>query len=314
MLSRAAAQAVAALLLSGALVTRGPWGLLRFWDWAVPFLALFLGLELVLRRRQGGAARVFGLGAAFALLYEGVYTKTILDGLGFFGIDVVALAAACFDWGMLAVMASHLLSARFPRREPVDGPDLVAGLPALTALSILGLVMGVIYLIKTYFGYYIAERYIGQTWLLTDILFTGAAFVLARRVLDLDPYEPPTWAYLAGAFLVWMPGNQVLWVWGGEYSWPLPVTILLAGLWAAGSALAFRNLWAGRFAVEETPLRSSPIVMYAIAWRIVGGLAMLAAYAPAIFDDRAATAYSILIDIPSRAVFCYAFLASRLEV
>lgn len=314
MLSRAAVQAVAALLLSGALVTRGPWGLLKFWDWAIPYLALFLSVELALRRRQGGAARVFGLGAAFAFLYEGVYTKTVIDGLGFMGVDTAALAAACFDWGMLAVMAAHILSARFPRRDPVDGPDLIAGLPAMGALSFLGLVMGVIYLIKSYFGHYIVERMAGPTWLITDIGFTICAVLLTRRVLDRDPHEPPSWSYLAGGVLVWMPGNQILQTWGEEFSWPMPVTILLSLLWAAGVVLAFRNLWAGRLHVDEAPRRASPALFYAAAWRLVGGAALLAAYAPAIFDERAAAAYAVLIDIPSRAAFCYAFLTSRLDV
>jgi hypothetical protein len=314
MLARAAAQAVVALLLSGALVTRGPWRLLKFWDWAIPYLALFLAVELALRRRQGGPARVFGLGAAFGFLYEGVYTKTVIDGLGFLGVDTAALAASCFDWGMLAVMAAHVLSARFPRRDRVDGPDLVAGLPALGVLSVLGLVMGVIYFIKSYFGHYVAERMVGPTWLVTDVVFVVAAFLLARRVLERDPYEPPTWAYLVGGLLVWMPGNQILWVWGEEFSWPMPVTVVLAAVWAAGVVLSFRTLWVGRAHVEETPRRASPVLLYAVAWRVIGSVALLAAYAPAVFDERAAAAYAVLIDIPSRAAFCYAFLASRLDV
>ncbi|MDX6768915.1 MAG: hypothetical protein SF051_05240 [Elusimicrobiota bacterium] len=314
MLPRAVAESVAALLLGGALVTRGPAGLLRFWDWAIPYLVLFLGLEQVLRRRQAGPAMVFGLGAAFGLLFEGVYRKTVLDAMGFLGIDTAALAAALFDWGMLAVLATHLYSTRFPRRSPDETAGQESSLPAAAALSVLGAVMVLVYLVKTWFGHYIAERALGPTWLVTDILFAGGAVLLARRALDADPDEPSGWAYAGGGLVVWMPGVQTLFTWGESFAWPGAVTFLMGLSWTAAVGVGFRNLWAGRFAVYESRVRVSKIALYAAAWRVVGSLALLAAYAPAPFDENAAAAYAVLVDIPSRAAFCYAFLASRLEV
>lgn len=310
MLLRAAAQAVVALLASGVLVTRGWWGVFRFWDWAIPFLVFFLALEIALRRAGGGVLRVFGLGAAFALLFEGVYRKSVLDSMGPLDVDIGATAAAMFDWGMLAVMATHLLSVRFKRPPPQERSERAA----LGLLALLLAVMAVVYSVKTYFGHYIAERMIGPTWLITDILFVFAAVRLARRYLAEEPSEPPRWTYGLGAFVVWSPGSLILSVWKDNFSWPLPVALLLGLAWTAAVALGFRNLWVSRMFVDETPARASPVVLYAIAWRVIGGAALLLAFSPGEFDERVLGAYALLIDIPSRAAFCYAFFTSRLEV
>jgi len=66
--------------------------------------------------------------------------------------------------------------------------------------------------------------------------------------------------------------------------------------------------------VAEEPVKDSSLILYAAAWRVAGSIAIVLAYHPAIFDERAAEAYSVLIDLPSRALFSYAFLTSRLDV
>lgn len=312
MIPRAAAEAALALLLGGTLATRGWAGLLRAWDWLVPYLAFFLALELVLRRRAGGAARVLTLGAAFALLFEGVYRKSLLNGLGPLGVDAGALAAACLDWGMLAVMASHLVSRRRPRREAE--PSRLGGVPAAAALAALGACMAAVYLVKTRFGHYVAERMVGPTWLLTDVLFALGAWTLHRRAVERDPAEPPPWHYALCAYAVWAPAAQVLAAWGREFSWPGALTFMLGAAWTAGCGWGFWRLWRWRGAVDETPVRDSRTVLYAAAWRVAGSAAVLAAYHPAVFDERAAAAYAVLVDVPSRLAFSYAYLTARLDV
>lgn len=312
MLPRAAAEAVLALLLGGALATRGLPGLLRPWDYLVPFGALFLSLELVLRRKRPEPARVFLLGCAFACLYEGVYAKSVLDGIGFLGTDTGALAAALFDWGMLAVMACHLVAWRLPR--PEDPEAKWRAIPAIALLGLIVLAMLVVYLVKTNFGHYIAERTVGPTWLLTDILFAVAAYQLLRRALDRDELDLPAPLYALCGFATFAPGNQVLLEWSQRFRWPAVLTFLLGASWAAGCAWGFWNLWRWRGLVDETPRRGHPFVLYAAAWRVVGSIALVAAYHPGVFDERVASAYALLIDVPTRLAFSYALLSSRLEV
>ncbi len=312
MLPRAAAEAVIALLLGGTLATMGWAGLLRPWDWAVPYLAGFLALELLLNRRGGGAAKVFVLGAAFAFVYEGVYTKSVLDGLGILGIETGALAAACFDWGMLAVMAAHLVSRRFPRSSAE--PSAAGTVPAAGILGVLVFCMGIVYLVKTAFGHYIAANAVAPSWLVTDILLVAAAWVLGKRALSNEDPVPPRWAYVLCAFAVCAPLMQAFFTWADQFRWPGPLTFMLGAFWVAGCAIGFRNLWQGRHSVDAAPVSGSNLVVYAAVWRIAGSMAILLAYHPAVFDERAAAAYAVLVDLPSRAMFSYAFLTSRLDV
>lgn len=316
MLARAAAEAAVALMLGGTLAARGWAGLLRVWGWAVPYLAFFLALELALGRRGAGAARVFSLGAAFALLYEGVYAKSVIDGVGLLGIDPASLAAACFDWGMLAVMAAHLVSRRSARRAAPGEPLGAHARLAAGALGLLCVGAAAVYLVKTRFGHYIAERMVGPTWLLTDVLFAAGAWRLSRAALagDGDPAEPARWMYVLCAFASWVPGVQSVMTWGDEFSWPAAVIFLLVVGWTAACGWGFWRLWRGRGFVDETPTRDCALISYAAAWRVVGSAALLLAYSPGVFDERAAAAYAVLIDLPSRLAFSYAFLTSRLDV
>lgn len=315
MLPRAAAEAVLAFLLGGTLATRGVAGLLRPWDWVVPYLAGFLALELLLRRRGArGAAQVFVLGAAFALVYEGVYAKSVLDGLGVLGAETGAVAAACFDWGMLAVLAAHLVSRRFPRASRREEPGRPGVALAGGVLIFLAFCMASVYLVKTWFGHYVAERGIGPTWLLTDVLFLAGAWLLGRRALEREDGEPPRWVYALCAFAVCAPAMQTFFTWADTFSWPGPLTFVIGSAWAAACAVGFWNLWRWRGAVDEAPVKDSPLVFYAAAWRVAGSAAVLLAYHPAVFDERAAAAYAVLVDLPSRAMFSYAFLTTRLDV
>jgi hypothetical protein len=312
MFLRAAAEAVLALLLGGALATRGLPGLLRPWDYLVPFGALFLCLELILRRKEAGAARVFLCGLAFACVYEGVYTKSVLDGLGILGTDAASLIAALFDWGMMAVMAAHLVASRWPR--PQEPESRWRAVPALALLGVILLAMLAVYLVTTAFGHYVAERTIGPTWMLSDILFAVAAYHILRRALDRDEGEFPAAIYALCGFSTWAPGNQILLEWSDRFAWPAVLTFLLCSAWAAGAAWGFYRFWRWRGVVDEKPVRAHRFILYSAAWRVIGSLALLAAYHPGLFDERVASAYAVLIDVPTRLAFSYALLSARLEV
>lgn len=312
MLPRAAAEAAVALLLGGALATGGWAGLASVWGYAVPYGALFLALELLLRKTKANMAMVFTLGMAFACLYEGVYTKAVFDGVGFLGLDTGAAAAALFDWGMLAVMSAHLVSARWKRTEERRGR--LAAVPAVAGLGLIVLAMAMVYLVKTGFGHYIVERTLGPTWLLTDALFLAAAAVLLRRGLANEEGGLHGAVYVLCAFASWAPGNEILLVWGERFAWPGILTFLLCASWAVSFAWGFYSLWRWRGVVDETPVSRHPLLLYAAAYRVVGSLALLAAYHPAVFDERTAAAYGLLIDVPTRLAFSYALLGSRLDV
>ena len=215
---------------------------------------------------------------------------------------------------MLAVIAAHLVARRRPRRDGEEDPGFLAMLPGGSVLLFLGFCMALVYLVKTWFGHYIVERALGPTWLLTDILFCWLAWFIGRHALKADAAEPARWMYLLCAFAVAAPGAQALFTWADRFVWPGPFTFLMVSSWLAVCGWGYWRLWRWRGLVAEEPVKDSSLILYAAAWRVAGSVAIVLAYHPAIFDERAAEAYSLLIDLPSRALFSYAFLTARLDV
>lgn len=313
MLPRALAAAALALLISGDPARLG-WDAAGPWHFVFPFLWLFILLEAGRARRRIGDGEVFLAGASMAMLYGGVYAKDLQYGPHPFGIDWLGSVTAAFDGGMTAVLALHVVDRLKPR---ADGPP-----PEMGMLTIAFLIFGLgaaaaVYGVKTAFNFYRADRMLGPTWLTADILFLGAAWFLARRAwLRSEEDEPgrEPWVWGLAAFAVWLPGARFVALacaWAGL---PAVLQYFFVGAWTAAGAAILRPLWRERAHVDLTPVRASRPASAAALWRAAGALAIVLWLGAELNEPRAAGIFSAAIDWPTRALFAWAFLTSRLSV
>ena len=309
---RPALAAAIALLIGGDLAARGFWEALDLWRWLFPYLWLFLTFEFLRARRRLCDFEAFLIGAAVGLLHDGVYAKSLQEGASFLGIDWLGSVCAAFDWGMVAVLALHVADALLPREETehrLRMPEL-AGLVFLPGLALCG------YLIQTLSGRYRFQRMIGDTWLLADILFIVAAGLLVRRALaraeEDEPGERDRGVWYLAAFCAWLPGAQGL----GRLAefWPWPFVLSLAAAWAAAVGWGTWRLWKERGHADETTRRASPLMLGAAGWRLLGAMLVLFLWGTGEADPRSSFAFSLLVELPTRLVFAYAFLTSRVEI
>lgn len=178
MRTRSFAAAALALLIGGEIARLG-WGASGLWRFVFPWLWLFVLLEEERARRGLDDWKVFLAGAAMAMIDGGIYSKWLQDGFSPLGIDWVGILPAAFDGGMIAVLALHVLS----KLDPESGNKGLLS-PAWTRVFLwaAACVAAGIYVYKTAFDFYRAERLLGLTWLTADILFAIIAWRLARRV------------------------------------------------------------------------------------------------------------------------------------
>lgn len=309
---RPALAALLALMIGGDLAARGLWESLDLWRWLFPYLWLFLAFEALHARRRLRDFEAFLIGAAVGLFYDGVYAKSLQEGALFLGIDWLGSACSVFDWGMVAVLALHAAGALLPRGETryVRKMTELAGLVFLPALALCG------YLIKTFTGRYRFERMIGDAWLLADILFVLAAGLLVRRALarskEDEPEERDRTVWLLAVFCVWLTGARGLGRLAGFWPWPF-VLSLVAG-WAAAVGWGAWRLWVERVHADRAPRRASPLMLGAAGWRLAGAALVLFLFGTGEADPRSAFAFSVLVELPTRLVFAYALLTSRVEV
>lgn len=309
---RPALAAALALLIGGDLAARGFWESLDLWRFMFPYLWLFLAFEALRTRRRLHDFEAFLVGAAVGLFHDGVYAKSLQEGASFLGIDWLGSVCAAFDWGMVAVLALHAADALLPREETshhLELPEL-AGLVFLPAMAFCG------YLIKTLSGRYRFERMIGDTWLLADILFILVAGLLLRHVLaraeEDEPRERDRGIWFLAAFCVWLPGAQGL----GRLAelWPWPFVLSLIAGWAAAVGWGTWLLWKQRGHADSTTRRISPLMLGAAGWRMAGAIVILLFFGTGEDDPRSSFAFSLLVELPTRLIFAYAFLTSRVEV
>lgn len=314
MFARALAAAALALLISGDVARLG-WGAVGLWYFSFPYLWLFVLLEAVRARRRVEDGEVFLAGAAMAMLYGGVYAKDLQYGLHPFGVDWLGVLGAAFDGGMTTVLALHVAARLRPRRasEPAR--------PGVLAWAFLVLTLGTaasVYGVKTALDFYRADRMLGPTWLVADILFAGAAWLLARRAWgrseeDADEgRERGLWAL--AAFAVWLPGARIVARACLAVELPMVLAYFFAGAWTVAAGWLFWRLWRERSYVDPAAVPGSRPALAAAAWRAVGALLLVASLGADLNDVSAAGIFSAAIDWPSRALFAWAFLTSRLEV
>lgn len=314
MLARAAIASALALLISGDVVRLG-WGAVSLWHFLFPYLWLFVLLEGSRARRRIGDGEVFLAGAAVAMLYGGVYAKDLQHGAHLFGVDWLGALCAIFDGGMTAVLALHGAERLRPR---VDEEAAEMRMISIVFLVFCLGAAAAVYGVKTAFNFYRADRMLGPTWLIADILFAAAAWALARRFRDRSDEEAEagreSWIWRLAAFVVWLPGARIIAHLCAAVDLPGILLYFFVGSWTAIALVLFRQLWRERGHADLVPISFSRPASAAAAWRAAGALLLVAALGLGLNDARAAGIFSAVIDWPTRALFAWAFLTSRLKV
>ena len=310
-LFRLAAALILGPLLSGLVLTRGV-GVLAEWRTLVfPYLWLYLFIEGRVTRQALNDGQVFLLGGAFSFLYDGLLTKRMQDSFSVSGLDWVAVLGGPLEWGMTVVVWLHCLQALLPREEePVSLPGqrvLVAGIPVL---------VGVVYLWKSVFGHFRVEHSLGPMWLIDDLVLAGAALWLWRRYrrsLEEPSYHNPTWVWVLAGLGLWFLGSGLL----AEACLGVPApkvsSYTVETFWLAALGIFLWVTWRDRHTYSDDPVRRSRAVLAAAAFRVGGTLVLLKLFG---FSDDPRMAFwsGLLCDWPSKMLFYYAFLTSRLEV
>lgn len=314
MLPRALAAAAMALLISGDAARLG-WAAVGIWHFVFPYLWLFVLIESSRARRRFEDGEVFLAGAAMAMLYGGVYAKDLQYGAHPFGVDWLGTLGALFDGGMTAVLAFHAADRLRPRGEAE--PEERGMLSVLFLVFVLGAAAAV-YGVKTFLDFYRAERMLGSTWLLADILFAGSAWAIARRAWSRSEEDREAgrerWVWALASFCVWLPGARIIARACMAVELPDVLMYFFVGAWTAGAGWLFWRLWRERGHVELAPAAGSRTALAAAAWRSAGAIILALWLGADLNDASAAGIFSAAIDWPSRALFAWAFLTARLKV
>lgn len=313
MFLRALVAAALALLISGDAARLG-WDAVGPWHFIFPYLWLFILLEGRRARRSLGDGEVFLAGAAMAMLYGGIYSKDLQHGFHPFGIDWLGAPGAAFDGGMTTILALHVSGRLWPR---VQSKPREMGAATICLLVFVLLAAAVVYGVKTAFHFYRAERMLGATWLVGDLLFAFAAWTLARRALHSAEdgeagREPWVWWLCAGC--VWLPGARIIARACMAAELPGALLYVFVAVWTFGLLGVCRRLRRERGRVDLIAVSGSRPASAAALWRAAGTLLLVAALGAELNDVRAAGIFSAAIDWPSRALFAWAFLTSRLKV
>jgi hypothetical protein len=315
MLARALAAAALALLISGDIARLG-WDAAGLWHFLFPYLWLFILLEAGRVRRRLDDGEVFLAGAAMAMLYGGVYAKDLQYGAHPFGIDWLGALGAAFDGGMTAVLALHVANRLRPRAAGAQAAEM--GMVSVVFLVFCLGAAAAVYVVKTCFDFYRAERMIGSTWLVADILFLFAAWTLARLAWRRSEGEAEDvradWIWVLAAFAVWLPGARLIARACAAAGLPGVLLYFFVAAWTAVSLGLCWRLWRERGHGSSAALSRSRPASVAALWRAAGAVLLVMALGAELNDARAAGIFSAAIDWPSRTLFAWAFLTSRLKV
>jgi hypothetical protein len=292
-------------------LSRG-FGALAQWNSLVfPYLWFYLFIEGRVRRQALSDGQVFLLGSAFSFIYDGLLTKRMQDSFSLSGLDWGAVLGGPLEWGMIVVVWLHCLQALLPRDEepvPLPGQGVI--------LAVVPVLVGAVYLWKSVFGHYRAEYFLGPMWLIDDVVLAGAAVWLWRRYrssLEQKTYHNPAWVWGLVGLGLWFLGSGLL----AEACLGVPAPQILAytmeTFWLAALGIFLWMTWRDRHACSEDPVRRSRPVLAAAGLRVFGSLLLLKMFG-ATDDPRMAFWSGLLCDWPSKVLFYYAFLTSRLEV
>ena len=172
------------------------------------------------------------------------------------------------------------------------------------------------YLWKTAFGFYRAEHSLGRFCLLDDLVLAAAAVLSWRcfqRSLEETTFRPPSWVWAVAGLGLWLLGTGVVAGVCGGLSVPTVLTYMAQTFWLAGAGIFLWVTWKDRALVSDDPVRRSWPVLAAAALRVGGTLLLLSCFG-STDDPRQAFWSELLCDWPSKMLFFYAFLTSRVEV
>lgn len=314
MLLRVLAASALALLISGDPARLG-WGAVGAWHFIFPYVWLFLLLEATHARRRHEDGAVFLAGAAMAMLYGGVYAKDLQFGTHPLGIDWLGALCALFDGGMTTVLALHIAERVRPREER-EAAEM--GMPVLVFLIFCLGAAAAVYGIKTGLNFYRADRMLGPSWLVADILFAAAAGTLFRRAWSRSVEEEAPgredWVWGLSAFAVWLPGARIIARACAAVELPLVLLYFFVGVWTVVAAGVAWRLWRERGHIDLLPVSGSRPALTASLWRAAGALLLVAIFRSDLNEPSVAGIFSAAIDWPSRALFAWAFLTSRLRI
>lgn len=314
MLERALAAAALALLFSGDAVRLG-WDAAGPWHLVFPYVWLFVLLESSRARRRTDDGVVFLAGASMAMLYGGVYAKDLQHGFHPLGVDWLGVLFALFDGGMTSVLALHVAERLRPRKE-AEAPEM--GLLTIIFLVFTVAAAAAVYGVKTSFNFYKADRMLDSYWLVADILFLAGAWVLARQARDRseegDDEGRADWIWRVAAFSVWLPGARFIGALCTAYELPDALMYFFVGGWTVAALVVFWRLWKERGHFDPTPVSSSRPALIAAGWRVAGSLLLILWLGADLNDMRTGGFFSTFVDLPSRALFAWAFLTGRLKI
>jgi hypothetical protein len=308
---RLAAAVALGPLLSGLVLSRGL-GVLAEWRTLVfPFLWLHLFIESRVRRRALNDGQVFLLGAAFSFVYDGLLTKRMQDGFSVSGLNWVAVLGGPLEWGLTVVVWQHCLQALLRRDE-----EPTVSLGGRVLLAVIPVLVAAVYLWKSVFGHFRVEHFLGPMWLIDDLLLAGGAcwmWRLYRRSLDGPSYHNPAWVWVFVGLGLWFRGSGLLAEVCLGWSAPAVLVYTTETFWLAALGIFLWVTWRDRRLVSDDPVRRSRPVLAAAAFRIAGALLLLKLFG-AVDDPRMAFWSGLVCDWPSKMLFYYAFLTSRVEV
>jgi hypothetical protein len=307
--------AAVALLIGGDLAARGPGALLDVWRFLFPYLWLFLAFEALRRRRRLLDEEAFLIGAAVGLAHDGILVKILQDGIFFLGINWLSALTACFDWGMVTVVALHAADALLPRPAESE-PAAAPGTLELAALVFLPAGAFMMYAYDALVGRARFERMLGPAWLLADLLFAAAAAALVRRALArseaVEPEGRERWLWALGVFCAWLPGAQLAARAGGpELSL---ISFVYAAAWTGLVGAWTWRLWRERGRADWSPRRAARPLLGLAAWRLAGSLLAWLIFGALENGGRGASVFAFFVDLPTRLVFLSLFFSSRLAV
>lgn len=308
------------LALSAELLTGGLGAMSHWWRMAFPYALVLLMAEALTASWALNDSQLFLLGSGFSFLYEGVYAKSMHDGYSYFGLEWASVLGGPLEWGLLLVLWFHTLDALAPRPEETKRKPHWG---TLFAASCIAGAAVLVYALKAAFGYYQADRLLGAFWWLLDLAFVGAAWFFWKRLrLSVERarasegyrHRPGTWVWVLAVLGLWLLGTGLLAQITSGFDLGQPLFYSGQLIWVGALAAAAWGSWKYRLVMDEEPVRRSRLVLAAAGIRIVGSLLILWLMGPAHEDARAAFLAEFFCDLPSKALFYYAFLTRRLVV
>ena len=279
-----------------------------------PYLCLFLLVDHLISRHGLTDSHVFALGAGLSVLYFGLYRKDMHDGFALLGVNWVALLGRPLEWGMIFVLWFHCLAALFPRGRHLyerrfRGWVLVAAIAAAAAAT---------YAFKIHHGLYRGETLLGPFYIFVDTILAALALRFLWRLRRTWGAElrlkDSRWIWGWAGVILWMMGAQILAEMSGIWKATEGFFYFLQFGWVIGLVAAGGLAWRRRPKAQDEEVSASRPMLAAGGLRILGSVLLVLLVGPTDRFPEMNILAGLLCDLPSKALFFYAFFTTRLEV